>query len=149
MHQQSDSYRERAACPLYTAIAVIGGRWKPMIYQRLASRPHGFGELERTMPRVRRKALREQLRQMQADGRVRRELLQPAQLGTRYHLTPYGRTLEPVFTTLWRWGVRHLVRKDAEQGTVVKPPYSTRDALAGSNSMARSDGSKAAIVRGR
>lgn len=31
----ANAYDERAACPLYTAIAVIDGRWKPMIYQRL------------------------------------------------------------------------------------------------------------------
>ena len=30
------SHRERAACPLYTAIGVIEGRWKPMLFQRLA-----------------------------------------------------------------------------------------------------------------
>jgi hypothetical protein len=28
----TDAYDERGACPLYTAIAVIDGRWKPMIY---------------------------------------------------------------------------------------------------------------------
>lgn len=59
-----DIYRERAACPVYTAIAVIEGRWKPMIFQRLASRPHGFGELRRALPRVTVKVLREQLRRM-------------------------------------------------------------------------------------
>jgi DNA-binding HxlR family transcriptional regulator len=58
---QADSYQERTACPLYTAIGVIEGRWKPMIYQRLGRRPHGFGELQRAMPRVTAKVLREQL----------------------------------------------------------------------------------------
>jgi DNA-binding HxlR family transcriptional regulator len=117
-----DSYRERAACPLYTAIGVIDGRWKPMIFQRLTSRPHGFGELQRAMPRVTAKVLREQLRQMQADNLVARHALAPAALGVRYQLTPYGRTLGPVFKTLWRWGVRHLERTGAERGTLISPP---------------------------
>jgi DNA-binding HxlR family transcriptional regulator len=116
------SHHERAACPLYTAIAVIGGRWKPMIMQRLGARPLGFGELERAMPRVTAKVLREQLRQMQADGLIRREQLSPARLGVRYHVTPYGRTLSPVFTALMEWGLRHLARPDAERGTMVRPP---------------------------
>ena len=116
------TYQERAACPLYTAIAVIDGRWKPMILQRLGSGPVGFGELRRAMPRIAAKVLREQLRQLQADGLVRREQLVPARLGVRYHVTPYGRTLNPVFTTLMRWGVRHLQRTGAERGTLVKPP---------------------------
>jgi DNA-binding HxlR family transcriptional regulator len=109
---------------LYTAIGVIEGRWKPMIFQRLISRPHGFGELRRAMPRVTAKVLREQLRQMQADNLVIRQALTPATLGVRYQLTPYGRTLGPVFETLWRWGIRHLARAEAARGTLVSRPRS-------------------------
>ena len=118
----TDSHQERAACPLYTSIGVIEGRWKPMLFQRLAERPHGFGELRRAMPGVASKVLREQLRQMQADGLVARRVMSPAHVGVRYRLTPYGRTLGPVFTMLWRWGTKHLGRRDAALGTIVRAP---------------------------
>jgi DNA-binding HxlR family transcriptional regulator len=118
----NESRRERAACPLYTAIGVIGGRWKPMIFQRLARRPHGFGELRRAMPGVATKVLREQLRQMQADGLIVRRPLSPAHAGVEYRITAYGRGLGPVFDALWRWGTRHLARRGADRGTLVKPP---------------------------
>jgi DNA-binding HxlR family transcriptional regulator len=117
-----DSRRERAACPLYTAIGVIEGRWKPMLFQRLSARPLGFGELRRAMPDVSAKVLREQLRQMTADGLIVKRSLTPARLGVRYSVTPYGRTLGPVFESLWRWGRRHLARRDAPMGTLVTPP---------------------------
>lgn len=117
-----DSHRERAACPLYTAIGVIDGRWKPMLFQRLSARPHGFGELRRSMPQVSSRVLREQLRQMQADGLIVRHVLEPARLGVRYEVTTYGRTLGPVFETLWRWGTRHLSRRNAGGATRVTPP---------------------------
>ena len=119
-----ESRRERAACPLYTAIGVIDGRWKPMIFQRLSSRPLGFGELRRTMPDVSIKVLRQQLRQMQADGLVVKRALTPARLGVRYAVTPYGRTLGPVFDALWRWGTRHVARRGAALGTLVSAPRS-------------------------
>jgi len=122
MDTRGDVYTERAACPLYTAIAVIEGRWKPMIYQRLAKGPRGFGELRRAMPRVTTKVLREQLRQLAADGIIAREELSPARLGVRYRVTPYGRTLAPVFKALWKWGTIHLKRPDASRGTVAQPP---------------------------
>ena len=122
--KNEDSHRERAGCPLYTAIGVIEGRWKPMLFQRLSDRPHGFGELRRAMPGVAAKVLREQLRQMQADDLVTRRSFGPAHAGVLYGLTPYGRTLGPVFDTLWRWGTRHLARPGAEEGTVVHPPRS-------------------------
>ncbi len=122
MDKRADSYREREACPLYTAIAVISGRWKPMILQRLARGSHGFGELQRAMPRVTAKVLREQLRQLQADGLVTRRALEPARLGVQYRLTPYARSLNPVFNTLLHWGVGHLRRRHAANGTMVAPP---------------------------
>jgi DNA-binding HxlR family transcriptional regulator len=94
-----DSYRERAACSLYTAMGVIGGRWNPMISRRL-----------------------EQLRQIEADGVVVRRALNPARMGVRFRLTPYGRTLHPVFEELWSCGTRHLKQRGASQATMVRPP---------------------------
>jgi DNA-binding HxlR family transcriptional regulator len=124
--EAADIYEERAACPLYTAIGVIDGRWKPMIFQRLAEHPLTFGELRRTMPRVTTKVLRAQLREMVADDLIVREELVPARLGVRYRVTPYGRSLEPVFETLWRWGRHHLARTGASRGTLVSAPASAR-----------------------
>ena len=126
MDNPADSYHERAACPLYTAIGVVSGRWKPMILQRLRTRPLGFGELQRAMPRVTAKVLREQLRQLQADGLVTRQALTPAHRGVRYRLTSYAKTLNPVFNALLEWGVNHLARTDAAGGTRISPPASGR-----------------------
>jgi DNA-binding HxlR family transcriptional regulator len=115
-------YRERATCPLYTAIAVIDGRWKPMIFQPLSERPLGFAELRRAMPRVTPKVLREQLRQMLADDLIVREELSPRRLGVRYGVTRHGRSLRPVFAMLWRWGQSHLARAGADRGTIAVSP---------------------------
>lgn len=124
-----DARQERAGCPLYTAIGVIDGRWKPMLFQRLAEGPRGFGALHRALPGVSRKVLTEQLRQMECDDLlVRRET--GDRLGSvHYALTPYGATLEPVFRALWEWGVRHLARDDAGRGTLVKAPITRPGAL--------------------
>jgi len=118
-----DNHRERAACPLYTAIGVIEGRWKPMLFQRLSSRPHGFGELRRSMPDVSAKVLREQLRQMEADGLVVRRSLTPARLGVRYGVTHYGRTVPSgCLRSALRWRQRHVARRGASLGTLVTRP---------------------------
>lgn len=123
MKPAADIYEERAGCPLYTAIAVIDGRWKPMIYQRLIERPRGFGELRRAMPRVTTKVLREQLRQMMSDDLIARDILTAPGAGVRYRVTRYGRSLGPVFTTLWRWGRAHLARDGAGKGTLATRPH--------------------------
>jgi len=117
-----DVYEERAACPLYTAIAVIGGRWKPMIFQRLTSGPLGFGALRRALPGITTKVLREQLRQMMADDLVTRGPRDVASSGVvRYRVTTHGQSLGPVFESLWLWGRQHLQHPRATTGTRAVP----------------------------
>lgn len=110
MKRTAPSYVERDSCPLYTAIQVIEGRWKPMILQRLGAGAQGFGELRRTMPGVTVKVLREQLRQLEADGLVKRLPAPKPGFKVRYEITTHGETLGPVFECLWTWGVNHLAR---------------------------------------
>ena len=108
MKKIAASYVERDKCPLYTAIQVIEGRWKPMIFRRLGTGARGFGELRRSMTGVTAKVLRQQLQQLEADGLISRSA--PAKPGLRVilELTPHGKTLGPVFECLWSWGVMHL-----------------------------------------
>ena len=121
--------QERAGCPLYTAIGVIEGRWKPMLFQRLAEGPCGFGALHRALPGVSRKVLAEQLRQMECDDLLARRETGDRLGSVQYELTAYGATLEPVFRALWEWGVRHLGRDDAIRGTLVKAPRARSGSL--------------------
>ena len=111
MKKPAASYVERDRCPLYTAIRVIEGRWKPMIFQRLGACALGFGELRRSMPGVTVKVLRQQLRQLEADDLVKRSAAPRPGLRVRYQLTPHGKTLGPVFESLWVWGMAHLARR--------------------------------------
>jgi DNA-binding HxlR family transcriptional regulator len=110
MKPTQDIYKERAKCPLYTAIKIIEGRWKPMIFQRLGTGAHGFGELRRSMEGVTVKVLREQLKQLEAEGLVSRIPAPRPGARARYELTAHGLSLGPVFECLWAWGVTHLAR---------------------------------------
>src|SRR5262245_41438715 len=109
MNRNAASYAERERCPLYAALQAIDGRWKPMIFQRLGTGGMGFGELHRNMPGVTVKVLREQLRQLEAEGLVDRAAARPGHK-VLFKLTPHGQTLGPVFERLWAWGVTHLER---------------------------------------
>jgi DNA-binding HxlR family transcriptional regulator len=120
----ADAQTERAACPLYTALGVIEGRWKAMLFQRLSEQPRGLGALQRAMPGLSRKVLIEQLRQMEADDLLVRHEMGDRLGSIEYRLTEHGRALGPVFEALWLWGRSHLARSDAGKGTLVPPPRS-------------------------
>ena len=86
-----------------------------MICRRLGERgPLGFGVLRRAMPGVTSKVLRQQLRQMEQAGLVAKSV-RAKPLRVQYRLTPHGRTLGPVFETLWSWGTQHLARISRRQ----------------------------------
>jgi DNA-binding HxlR family transcriptional regulator len=108
MSKHGEIYVERDQCPVYTAIRVIEGRWKPMIVRRLGDGPLRFGELRRTMPGVTIKVLRQHMRQLEAEAVVTRSAEPRPKQRVRYRLTQHGLTLGPVFETLWAWGRVHL-----------------------------------------
>jgi DNA-binding HxlR family transcriptional regulator len=109
---------ERERCPVYTAIQVIAGKWKPMICRHLTERgPLGLGELLRAMPGLTAKVLRQHLRQMETAGLITRSV-RSNPVRVHYRLTSHGRTLGPVFETLWVWGTRHLARLVANGGAL-------------------------------
>ena len=55
---------ELPACPVATAVALIGGKWKLLILRNLKSRPWRFNELQRDLDGISQKVLTDSLRQM-------------------------------------------------------------------------------------
>ena len=94
-------------CPVETTLAVIGGKWKPLILWRLKSGVWRFGELQRLVPGVTRKMLTQHLRELERDGIVARKVYSEVPLKVEYSLTEYGQTLRPLLKELCDWGQRH------------------------------------------
>ncbi|HLT59462.1 MAG: helix-turn-helix transcriptional regulator [Limnochordales bacterium] len=98
------------------ALRVLGGKWKLLILWHLAAAPRHYGELRRLMFPVSDKVLTEQLRQLERDGLVSREVQPPPAAKpalpprTVYSLTEYGQSLYPVLAALCEWGRAHLAR---------------------------------------
>src|SRR6185369_3795957 len=97
-------------CAVRAALDVIGGKWKPVIARYLMLKMRRFGELRKLMPDVTQKMLTQQLREMERDGIVRREIYREIPPKVEYSLTPYGKTLRPLLRALCKWGEKHLAR---------------------------------------
>jgi len=100
-------------CPVEATLAVIGGKWKPLILFWLEAGTLRFGELRRRIGGVSERVLTAQLRELEADGIVRREVYATVPPRVEYSLTDYGQTLRPVTAALCAWGQAHLKRRPA------------------------------------
>jgi len=97
------------ACGLDAAVAVVGGKWKPLILWALAGdEPRRFGELRRSLPGVSEKMLTQQLRELEHDGIVHREVYREVPPRVEYSLTALGRTLNEALAPLGDWGDANL-----------------------------------------
>jgi DNA-binding HxlR family transcriptional regulator len=97
-------------CGLEAALDVIGGKWKVLILWHSSEGPRRFGELKRLVPGISEKVLIQQLRQMEADGIVRRKVYHEIPPKVEYSLTPFGESLREALGPLCDWGNRHTKR---------------------------------------
>jgi DNA-binding HxlR family transcriptional regulator len=95
-------------CGLDAALAVLGGKWKPLILFHLAHDTRRYGDLRRAVGGVSDKMLIQHLKEMQADGVVRRLDFKEIPPRVEYSLTPFGRTLAKALAPLCAWGTRHM-----------------------------------------
>ena len=96
-------------CPVEATLAVVGGKWKALILFHLFDKgTHRFAELRNKIPNVRERMLVKQLRELEGDGVVEREVFAEVPPRVEYSLTSYGRTLKPVSDAMCKWGVKHM-----------------------------------------
>lgn len=94
-------------------LRLLGGKWKLLILWHLWRRTCRFGELKRAMPRITQHMLTTQLRELEADGIVRRTVYAEVPPRVEYELTEYAATLEQVLRALAAWGSAHVRRTAA------------------------------------
>src|SRR6266704_2634844 len=93
-----------AAQGVENALRVLEGRWKLIILFHLFGRKVlRFSDLERAIPAISQKMLIQQLRQMEADGVVRRTIYQQVPPKVEYCLTNWGQALCPALDGLLKW----------------------------------------------
>ena len=100
-------------CGLDVALAVMGGKWKPLILYHLNSGPKRFGDLKRLVSGISEKVLIQQLRELAAAGVLTRHDYQRVPPMVDYTLTSFGRTLVVALMPLCMWGTEHRARISA------------------------------------
>lgn len=91
-------------CPLETALSLIGGKWKGVILYRLIENTLRFGELKKIMPTITQRMLTKQLRELEEDGLIIREVYREVPPKVEYSLTNKSVALQPILLALESWG---------------------------------------------
>lgn len=91
-------------------LRLLGGKWKLLILWHLWSQTCRFNELMRAIPGITQQMLTTQLRELEADGIVRRTIYAEVPPRVEYALTEYAATLEQVLRALAAWGSAHMQR---------------------------------------
>jgi len=106
-----DGYR----CPVEVTLEVIGGKWKALILWHLTFKTLRFSQLQRRLSGVTQKMLTQQLRELERDQLIHRQVFAEVPPRVEYSLTGSGRTLQPLLQQMRDWGNGHLLRT-AEDG---------------------------------
>ena len=104
-------------CPrFHHAVELIGRRWSGAILNSMLPGPQCFNELLATVPGLSDRLLTERLRELEAEGLLRRDVIPGPPVRVSYEMTEAGRDLEPVIRALGKWADRWVTIKTDRRG---------------------------------
>lgn len=95
-------------CPVEATADVLGGKWKAVILFYLFEGPKRFNALRRLLPDVTQRMLTRQLRDLELDGLVHREIYKEIPPRVEYSLTEFGASLGPIIVQMGDWGEAYI-----------------------------------------
>ena len=99
------------ACPVETTLTLIGDKWKVLILRDLLPGTRRFGELKKSIGSVSQKVLTAQLRAMEKNRLVHREVYAEVPPRVEYSLTELGKSLKPILDSMWAWGEAYKAKQ--------------------------------------
>ena len=95
------------ACPVETTLMLIGDKWKVLILRDLRNGTKRFGELKKSVTGISQKVLTANLRNMEENGLLTREVFPEVPPRVDYTLTELGHSMEPILDAMDKWGTAY------------------------------------------
>lgn len=94
-------------CPVATTVNLIGNKWKLLIIRNLLGGTKRFGELRKNLDGISQRVLTENLRALENDGLLTRQVFAEVPPRVEYSLNKTGLSLLPVITAMADWGTAY------------------------------------------
>jgi DNA-binding HxlR family transcriptional regulator len=106
--------KEVPLCPVATTVGLIGNKWKLLILRDLLTGVKRFGELRKGIPEISQKVLTQNLRSMEEEGTIIREVYAEVPPRVEYRLSDLGNSLRPIIGVMEVWGLNYQKMISAE-----------------------------------
>lgn len=100
-------------CPVEATLELIGGKYKALILWHLSEGKLRFSQLSKKIHAT-PKMLTQQLRELEAQSLIKREVYPVVPPKVEYSLTQTGRSLMPVLVAMRDWGADYMRGKQQE-----------------------------------
>jgi DNA-binding HxlR family transcriptional regulator len=100
-------YRE-GSCSVLAVQKIIAGKWKLPILWQLSQGTKRFNQLQKLLSEISQGILTQQLRELEQDGLVHREIYREVPPKVEYSLTSLGESFMPVLANIRNWGDQYL-----------------------------------------
>ena len=101
-------------CPVEATLDLIGGKYKALILWHLSERKLRFSELRKVITTATPKMLTQQLRELESQALIHREVFAVVPPKVEYSLTELGRSLMPILVAMRDWGADYMRSKNLE-----------------------------------
>lgn len=96
---------ELPECPVATTVQLIGNKWKLLIIRNLVyNGKQRFGDFLKSIPAISKKVLTDDLRALESDGLIIREVFAEVPPRVEYSLSPLGKSLKLILDAMYEWG---------------------------------------------
>jgi DNA-binding HxlR family transcriptional regulator len=108
-------------CPVDATLSLIGGKYKSLILWHLLGGAMRHGELQKLIPQATPKMLTQQLRELENDNLLSREVFPVVPPRVEYSLTAVGKSLKPVLVAMYEWGAGYMRDNGQKISCSMKP----------------------------
>jgi DNA-binding HxlR family transcriptional regulator len=96
-------------CPIARTLDIIGDRWTLLVVRDLFLGDTRFTEIRKRSPGMPTKMLSDRLKSLEQHAIIERTVYSEHPLRAEYHLTTLGRSLEPIVSAIFAWGMLHTL----------------------------------------